>query len=229
MTPIDTGRRRAVAAFAAAGAALLLPGCVTPVAPVRPLNPAQAPRAGDTWRYAYSSGWRNVPPQQVEITCVEVGTGVRDRAALVDSTVGDERSFLGPLELVERPVVPGFALVELSPYLAAFDGTDLAQRYAVRMPPANWGTAWYGFARAVGTEKVQTPAGTFEAVRVEMTGNRLFLRGQMDDAIDPVYLRATAWYAPAARRVVRFTHDTWAVADQPLSRDTYQLTSMKLG
>lgn len=228
MTPIDHGRRRAVAALGAASAALLLPGCAIPVAPVRPLNPATAPRKGDTWRYAYTSGWRNVPPQQVQVTCVEVGTGVRDRVTLVDSTIGDERSFLGPLELVERPVVPGFALVELSPYLAAFDGTDLAQNYAVRMPPANWGTTWSGMARSVGTEKIQTPAGTFDAVRVEMSGNRLFLRGQMDDAIDPVWLRATAWYAPSARRVVRFTHDTWAIADQPLSRDRYELTSLKL-
>ena len=125
-------------------------------------------------------------------------------------------------------MVPGFALVELSPYLAAFEGTDLGQNYAVRMPPADWGTAWSGMARAVGTEKVQTPAGTFDAVRIDMSGSRLFLRGQMDTAIDPVWLRATAWYAPAARRVVRFTHDTWAFADQPLSRDRYELTSLKL-
>ncbi len=224
----DLPRRRLVLAAAASGAALLLPGCATPIAPQRPLDPARAPRVGDSWRYAYASGWRNQPPRQLQVTCLEVGTGVRDRLTEVGSSVGDERTFLGVWELVERPLGSGFALTELAPYLAAFDGAVVGAGSGVRMPQASWGTTWSGTARAVSSGAVQTPAGSFDAVQVELTGNRPYLRGQMDDAIDPVYLRATAWYAPAARRVVRFVHQTFAARNTPLARDSYELVSLAL-
>jgi hypothetical protein len=50
----------------------------------------------------------------------------------------------------------------------------------------------------------------------------------MDDAIDPVFARSTAWYAPAARRVVRFSHQTFAWRNNPLARDSYELVALAL-
>jgi hypothetical protein len=80
----------------------------------------------------------------------------------------------------------------------------------------------------VSAGAVQTPAGRFDGVQVDFTGSRLYIRGQMDDAIDPVFARATAWYAPAARRVVRFTHQTFAARNNPLARDSYELVALAL-
>lgn len=227
MSFVHPGRRRVVAALPAIAAAMLLPACVTPMAPARPLNPARAPRPGDTWRYAYTSGWRNEPARQLEVRCLEVGTGIRDRLSLAGSAAGEERTFLGGWELVER-VLTGFMLTELAPYIDAFDGAAVGEASAVRMPTASFGTTWTGTARVVSAGAIQTPAGSFDGVQVEFTGSRPFIRGQMDDAIDPVFARSTGWYAPAARRVVRFTHQTFTARNSPLARDSYELVGLAL-
>jgi hypothetical protein len=227
MSSLHPGRRRAVAALPALAAAMLLPACVTPMAPARALNPARAPRPGDSWRYAYASGWRNEPARQLEVRCLEVGTGIRDRLSLAGAAAGEERVFLGGWELVERPLT-GFMLTELAPYIDAFDGAAVGEASAVRMPTAGWGTSWSGTARVVSAGPIQTPAGRFDGVQVEFTGSRPYIRGQMDDAIDPVFARSTAWYAPAARRVVRFSHQTFAWRNNPLARDSYELVALAL-
>ena len=67
------------------------------------------------------------------------------------------------------------------------------------------------------------PAGTFDAMRIEILGTRLFLRGQMDTVSDAVRLYATAWLAPAVKRTVRFTFETQAAALNLLARDFYEL------
>lgn len=227
MQSIRRNRRRLLAAGAALGGAALLPGCAGIAAP-RPLDAARAPRPGDVWRYAYNSGWRNEPSRQFEVRCLEVGAGVRDRLTLVGDTVGDERTFVGNWELVLRPLGSGFALTELSPYLDAFGAASVGNASGVVMPAAQYGTAWSGTAKATATETLKTPAGSFDAVKVEMIGNRPYLRGQMDDAIDPVYMVVTAWYAPRARRVLRYSHQTFAQANNPIARDSYELIALTL-
>jgi hypothetical protein len=129
---------------------------------------------------------------------------------------------------VSRPLGGGFALTELSPYLDAFGAAVVGSGSGVVMPPAQYGTPWTGTAKATATETLKTPAGSFDAVKVEMIGNRLFIRGQMDDAIDPVYMVVHAWYAPRARRVVRFSHQTFGQSNNPISRDSYELIALTL-
>jgi hypothetical protein len=220
-------RRRLVAAGAALGAAALLPGCTTPVLPARPIDPKRAPRVGDTWRYAYNGGWNNVPNRQLEIRCVQVGNSILDRLSLLGDSAGDERVFTGAWEMVVRPLVSGFALTELSPYLDAFDSAVVGLASGVSTTSPQFGPSWAASARATGTETLQTPAGGFEAVRVDFSANRPFLRG-MDSASDPVYWVASAWYAPRARRVVRFTQQSFAQMNNPLVRDSYELLALTL-
>lgn len=225
MTEIDMRRRRALTAAGGLAVAAVLPGCATPGTIQRGLNATQAPRVGDTWRYQYSSAWRNEAPRMFEVSVLAVGSGVRDRLTLAGGGAGDERDFLGLWELVTRSLGGGFAAVEFSPYLTAFDGPVVGEESVVRMPDPGWGTTWFATGRAVSAGSVQTPAGTFDSVQVDIVANRPFIRGQMDDVIDPVHHRVSAWFAMRARRVVRFSQQSFSARNTPLARDGYELVS----
>ncbi len=225
-------RRRVIQGLGAGALGALFGGCAAlPQVPPRPLDRALAPRVGDTWRYQYTSAWRNVPPRMLEVRVVEVtGEDVRDRLSAEGDSAGDEQRFSSaPLAMVARPL-SGILVHEFSPYLAAFGGFPAGGgSFAVTLPPPSWGTQWTARATLRGTERLTLPAGGFDAMRVEIAGSRFFIRGQMDDAIDPVWLYATAWYAPAAKRVVQLSRFTQAAGLNVLERDQYQLISHRLG
>jgi hypothetical protein len=218
-------RRRFLAAL---GGAALVGGCVTPMLPPRPLDPARAPRPGDRWVYGYRSDWANVPPRNVLVEVVAVSDkGILDRViAEGDAGASAERLFGPQLAIVATPL-GGVLLHEFSPYLDAFGALPPGE-FAIALPPATWGTTWSGSARLAGTERVIVPAGAFDTARVDILGSRIFLRGQMDDAIDPVRLFATAWFAPAVKRCVRFSFATQAARLNPLARDHLELASFKV-
>ncbi len=225
MNPIDPA---AAARSPPSGAALLLPGCTIPVAPVGPLirpwrlaraipGAMPTPAAGATCRRSRcrSRAWRSVPACATASRW-STAQSATNAASSVRSNSSSGRWCRGSRwwscrRTSRRSTAPTCRRT-----------MPCACRRPTGAPP---GRGWRGRS---GWRRCRPRPARFDAVRIEMSGNRLFLRGQMDDAIDPVWLRATAWYAPSARRVVRFTHDTWAVADQPLSRDRYELTSLKL-
>jgi hypothetical protein len=53
-------------------------------------------------------------------------------------------------------------------------------------------------AKVVGVESVQTPAGTFQAFRIEETGSVAAPSGKYQ-------FTETDWYAPDAKRIIKFT------------------------
>jgi hypothetical protein len=220
-------RRRAVAALGAFAAGALLGACAATLPP-RPVDRSRAPRVGDTWRYAYRSGWRQDAPRMLDLTVVSVTEqGIGDRLTLDGAgSPAEERLFASGFALVERPF-PGLLVRDFSPYLEAF-GPPVPGTFAVAMPPAQFGAAWSGTARMLGTEQVITAAGSFAATRVQFNGSRPFLSG-MDDAADPVQIFAAAWYAPAVKRIVKFDFLSQARRLNPLARDHYELASYRLG
>lgn len=224
-------RRRVIQGLGAGALGALFGGCAAPPqVPPRPLDRALAPRVGDTWRYQYTSAWRNVPPRMLQVRVVEIaGEDVRDRLAVEGDSAGDERRFNSALAMVARPLA-GLLVHEFSPYLPAFGGLPPGGgSFAVTLPPPSWGTQWTASATLRGTERLTLPAGSFDAMRVEIFGTRFFIRGQMDDAIDPVRLYSTVWYAQAAKRVVQLSRFTQAAGLNVLERDQYQLISHRLG
>lgn len=224
-------RRRALGGLGAGALGALFGGCATvPRAPPRPLDRALAPRVGESWRYQYTSAIRNVPPRVLEVRVTEVsGMEVRDRLSADGDAAGDERRFGSALELAARPV-SGLVVHEFSPYLLAFGGFPAgAGSFAATVPPSSWGTQWTATATLRGPERITVPAGSFDALRVDLSASRLFIRGQMDDAMDPVWLDATAWYAPAAKRVVQLAHFTQGWGRNFLARDQYQLVAHRPG
>jgi hypothetical protein len=231
LPPAPWTRRRVIQGLGAGALGALFGGCATvPQAPPRPLDRALAPRVGESWRYQYTSAIRNVPPRVLELRVLEVtDEGVRDRLSAEGEAAGDERRFGSALELVARPV-SGLVVHEFSPYLLAFGGFPAgAGSFAATVPPSSWGTQWTATATLRGSERITVPAGSFDALRVELRGSRPFIRGQMDDAIDPVWLDATVWYAPAAKRVVQLVHFTQAWGRNFLARDQHQLVAHRPG
>ncbi len=230
-TPLLPSRRVVIKSLGAGAVASLVGACAAPatLAP-RTVAAELAPSVGTTWTYGYRSDWSAVGPRTLTYTVTAVtGQGIQDRLAQQGAPgSGGERLFTSAWEIAARPLT-NLMVHEFSPYALAFGGVPTGARINVTMPTVNWGTTWTTTARAVGTERVSVPAGSFDAVRIEILGTRLFVAGQMDSAADVVRLYATAWLAPAVKRSVRFTFQTQAAQLNLLSRDHFELQSFKAG
>lgn len=229
-TPALPGRRRVIAGLGAGAVAALVGGCAGTTLAPRTVDAGLAPKVGASWTYGYRSDWSQIAPRTLIYTVIAVNEqGIQDRLAQQGAPgSGGERLFTSAWEIADRPLTQ-LMVHEFSPYLLAFNDVPIGERVTVTMPPANWGTTWTTTARAVGTERVSVPAGTFDAMRIEILGTRLFISGQMDPNSDAVRLYATAWLAPAVKRTVRFSFQTQAAALNLLSRDHFELQSFRAG
>jgi len=223
-------RRTVIRGFGAGAVAALVGACAAPMLPPRTLVAGRAPSVGATWTYNYRSDWKAVAPRTLTYAVTAVTSqGIQDRLAEQGGPGGgSERLFTSAWEIAARRLT-NLMVHEFSPYLLAFGDVPTGERVSVTMPPENWGTSWTTTARAIGIERVTVPAGSFDALRIEVLGTRLFVGGQMDDAGDPVKLYATAWLAPAVKRAVRFTYQTQAARLNLLARDRYELQTYRAG
>jgi hypothetical protein len=218
------GRRRLVIA---GGLGALAAGASPWLAAQQPGGLA-VPSVGDTWRYQYRSEWRTVPPRTIDYRVDEVTPqGIRDRMSVVGLAGEDVKTFTSKVEEVDR-TLEGFSAREFSPYLQAF--TSLAQGAtlaAPAMPPdAMFGLPWSIWVRVSGPERVTVPAGTFDAMRVDLKGSRPPF--QLNTGAEPAYLYETVWFAPGPKRPVKHTRivSSWALIQ--IERDTYELVSYKV-
>jgi hypothetical protein len=179
---------------------------------------------GDTWLYRYTSVFRSVPPRTLEVRLLEAGpAGLRDRLAAEGAPGSEDHLFTSALEMVERPL-SGSSFFEFSPYLQAFGA--LPPEAAVATPTPSWGRPFSGRARLRGTERVTVPAGSFEAVRMDVEISRTPY-GTLQPRIDPAFTLATVWYAPGPKRAVQWKLVTRASALNVLVDDSYQLASYR--
>jgi len=224
------GRRRVISGLGVSAVAAMLGACTGVALKPTALDPSRAPKVGAKWTYGYRSDWSAVAPRTLTYTVIAVDSrGIQDRLAQPDAPgSGGDRLFTSAWEVAARPLT-NLMVHEFSPYLLAFGDAPIGERVNVTMPPVGWGTTWTTTGRAVGSEKITVPAGTFDAMRIEILGTRLFVSGQMDSAADPVRLYATAWLAPAVKRAVRFTFQTQAARLNLLSRDHYDLQGYQPG
>ena len=186
------------------------------------------PSVGDSWRYQYRSEWRTVAPQTIEYVVAEVSpTAIRDRMTVAGLPGEDVKTFTSTIENVNR-ALPGFMASEFSPYLQAF--TSLAPGASLPAPAmpqdSMFGLPWSIFVRVSGPERVTVPAGTFDALRVDLKGGRPPFA--LNTVAEPAYLYETVWFAPGPKRVVKHTRISEAWALNQLERDTYELVSYKV-
>jgi len=221
--PVLIERRRLIGALGVGVLGAWLGGCAgPPVLPPRPQDPKVAPRAGDTWQYQYTSIFPSVAPRTFELRVLEVTQqGVKDQLL-----GGDEQLFSSALQFVERPI-SGLLFYEFSPYLQAYGPPPVEA--AVAWPAPNWGPGFAAGARLRGNERVTVPAGSFDAVRMDIVASRSPTGSALQPRIDPVLTFVTVWYAAAAKRPVLWEVNTRAGAGNPLVGDRYQLASYRVG
>jgi len=226
-TVVDAGRRRVVVnllGFAAAA----LGGCAAGGATTRgsaPILgpelavPEATPRAGDRWRYLFTSGWPGTAP--IRFTCRVTGvteTSISDVLS-VDGMAGEQvMTFTGRLDMAVR-ALNGVSLTEFAPYVQAF--TRLDTQVWSDIPVAIGSSApqaAYVRARVNIVQPVTVPAGTFAATRVELASQ----------TADGGQMSAVAWFAPQAKRWVKLTYDTWNPRNQPIDRSTFELFELLL-
>jgi hypothetical protein len=181
--------------------------------------PAEAPRyhVGDRWVYQAKDGFRNpvVWEEIHEVTAVgNAAIHVRvTQAGPNVATVRVEQLAAPGVVRVEQLAAPGVVRVG-----ALFDAETrrFAQplvRYEFPLEPGRTWNQWVDnynedakkegrinrYGRVAGWEKVTTPAGTFDAIRIDIVmhlDDELFWRR----ATDCSYV---VWYAPAVRGIVR--------------------------
>lgn len=153
--------------------AMIAPG--KPAAAVSPPASASAfPQAGDSWTYRYVDGWKTGSPQTVMVKVQESEAGrVTDSMSLRGARSADERSHEGKPEPAERPLGGGVRVIELLPYVQSLLQEGLKSGQEKSFPDVViQGQPFRITTKLVGQEKITVPAGTFDAVRVNVSGQR---------------------------------------------------------
>jgi hypothetical protein len=195
--------------FGALGASIVLLGaCAEPYPKVAaPVAVVQAPRLhdGDTWVYVQINGYNKLPERiltdtlrrspegfVVERKSDRPGESVQTETISApwrevgETTASVRRSFSAPLARIALPIAPGQSWQERSTI------TDAYGNHFV----------WRTWGHAVGWERVSTPAGEFNALRVERRMNL----GDYDSSWSDTNVVETYWYAPEVKRWVRLEH-----------------------
>jgi hypothetical protein len=203
----------AVAPIAVAAPTVATPGPATP-APVPTVQLASAapasllgtgidnprfPKIGDRWEYRYTDTTTRRQRKAVyEIRALST-EGIVEAA-----TFGDERSLVraysADISLVQGDVW------DFSPYMLSFGAPKPGERWSTLVPQrsrtcSEAGTACNFSGRVAGTERISTPAGSFDTVKIVVDFN---LRGGPGVFIGATTWREiTYWYSEAAKRIVK--------------------------
>ncbi|HUQ26824.1 MAG TPA: hypothetical protein VM140_14255 [Burkholderiales bacterium] len=213
-----------------APAAKPAPGAVASFAPSAVTNETRMPQAGDTWTYQLSYprtrgqwGQATKPSSTHVVKVGQVGDGqIIDQLSVdggaVTDTTHSSNAYLGP---------QGASV--FSPYLVAF--RDLSR-------PASLGrvtsldrecAARYiceASARVVGNEPVKVPAGTFNAVKVQVSHSWRSSGAVSANASGVAGMSGgrnlTVWYVPELKRAVKLESRA-TVGDTPPVEPTFDL------
>ncbi|HYD56429.1 MAG TPA: caspase family protein [Burkholderiales bacterium] len=169
----------------------------TPVASAS-ASDARLPKIGDRWEYVFTDVLtRRKQPLRFDVVGVS-SEGILDRLETGGQTL-------------TRAHAPGADLFftngghawHLSPYLLTFGEPSTGERWEAIVPLNDLNCAQLVRCRyegrAAGTERVTTPAGTFDALKIVVE----FHGQSANTAREPEVKRATFWYAAAAKRLVK--------------------------
>jgi uncharacterized caspase-like protein len=198
-----------------------------------------APRSGDAWTYRYLDGWKIRPEARVEYRVTAVADKGIQQAFSLNGRQIEERVFRPQPALITRTLSETSSLREFGPYLIAFEALEQGKTWE-EIPsefPADdqfsdatskFGK-WSVTARVVGRERVAVPAGSFDAMKVVVSGRRTdAFRTGPADALSPRTITHTVWYVPEVKRIVKQTTVTKNVRHDMLDNDTLELVSYKL-
>jgi hypothetical protein len=186
-------------------------------------NPEMLPSVGDTWTYRFVDGFRRAEVARLTYRIEGISAdGLREKFTL--STRPDFSSETVVNRTPGFPVRSGiqFAPPDLAPYLQAFYGLE----EGVPLPTVRRNIVSDADVdmrmRVVGKESVTVPAGSFEAVKVEAEGRGYTLFKQI-----LVHSIITIWYAPKAKRFVKYTALSFE-GQLPQELNTFELVDYKV-
>ncbi len=213
---------------------VLVAGCASyPTAPA-PVASVSAPRLDGTERWVYEqiNPYNNLRVRTLTDTVEaaaggrytlvrhsdrpgdppELQSGPRPWSIAAERTGATQYGYSPALTVIPFPIAPGTHWLET---LTATDWQGQTRRQQT------WG-------RALGWERVSTPAGDFVALRIERNRNL----GDRTNIWFETYTRETLWYAPAVKRWVRVE---WRSRRQEMGRNpqvehdaiVWQLTSYR--
>lgn len=170
------------------------------------------PAAGTSWTYAHVDRQYSRRQSEFTVQALRADGAVVEEAVSASAGTSTRRVVnSGELRILEQTFSSSLVVVELAPYLlAAHNGkapADLGQ--ASGYPTGGSGFSEWGYRASVQDwEQVTVPAGTFRALRIEVSGDRL--RPIYTNAPHAARFRVTAWYAPEVKRYVRLEHKNWS-------------------
>jgi S1-C subfamily serine protease len=186
-------RSKLAAAAAAPGAVAAAPGF---------------PAAGTTWVYGHVERIFGRRQTEVTIQVLRVEGQVVDEALSVTSGSSARRAISASgAQIFEYQINSNAVLMEVAPYLLAASGGKAPADFNVTSGYPSGGTGiprWLYSTQVQDWEKITVPAGTFKALRVEVTGRRESPPGGQGFVTGEFLI--TAWYAPEVKRFVRLEH-----------------------
>lgn len=186
------------------------------------------PRAGDQWTYRLQGKWANSPRRTVTVTVDKVVGAVIHESMV--QTQPAERPGGRAQSSNATPVILGWTWLgwEFSPWLATSTAIGDAKWSGFHVPDvgAFW-TNWRGEAKVVGRESVSVPAGTFEAIKVQVLAQRRQSGSQTEAETEPVQTKLTVWYSPRTKRYVKMERIVDAASGTEIERDQIELVRYK--
>jgi hypothetical protein len=180
------------------------------------------PRIGDAWEYSYTDTYtKKKRKARYEITAVSKD-GILEAGGFADAPPST-RAYSGGPHLVHH------AMWDFSPYTLSFDSLKPGDSWT-GIPPqggvcigVQMSFACKFDGKVVGREKVTTPAGSFDALKILI---------DMSMGSGWAWRQLTFWYAVEAKRVVKSSAKTIKAAPRPSPGMTddyeFELTSYKL-
>jgi len=201
-----------LAELAARGKAALAARAAAPAGVAASAGPG-LPAAGTTWTYSYiekAYGRRQV---ELSVRVLRVDGSIVEEAVTTTGASGaDTRRTVNAPEsrFVLHALSRTASVTELSPYLlAALAGKTpgviaAPGGYPLGSPGL---PSWVTQATVQGWEQVAVPAGTFKALRVDVSGRRGAPIGGRTTFAGRFTM--SVWYAQDVKRIVRLEHRTW--------------------
>jgi len=185
---------------------------------------APAVAVGDNWTYQHTDVWKNAPGNldRTEVTAVD------DSGILADVKRADSGALLmqqrfsrdmNPRDHGRMHFEPGFARYAFPLEV----GKEWKSTADAENPAAGkrWRVQFEG--KVLGWEKIQVPAGEFDALKIAVVGyyqseevNRRGGNGQLNE---------TVWYAPAVNNFVRLEYRDTNAQGHIHNRDLWELTA----
>lgn len=186
------------------------------------------PLVGTTWKYRYTdlkySRVQHVFTVRVDAvdgwvvseTFAPEGASSRQR---VRTDVGaDEPRF------IERVISGERTALEFNPYFASYDSVSRASGPATGYPTGNLNTTeWKTRIKVSPNVPVRVPAGSFNALRVEIEGYRSASQDISRRGFEPGRFEVTAWYVPDVKRYVRMENRVWTAASTLVGEERIDL------